>query len=338
MNKKLIKTLICITSSIGIFSCISNFSTSCSNSTNQEYLPYDVLRYDFKSEIVVLLNGFMIESATSKDWDKYKKYHTLRIPSKFDYEFFQWKYPLPVYLDDFSEDSMPNFITKIDFEKGSKITVLESSSGLFGKSAYVNEIKLPEKLLSVGYYALQLPNLKKIDFSDCEDLQEISPIIFGDSQISYIPKIEEVNFGPNRHINNFGFATNIKGNVVVQKNDDGKFIFDGTNAIGELSYGDVTFNENTNFDSGQFSGSSFTSITLSGENNKFENGTFRNSRNLSKIFWNNLNNVPTNFGTQTFADLPETGYLYCNKQSIATNLLAKLKEAGLPEGWQLGTN
>ncbi len=159
-NKKLLKTVLCITSGIGFATSIPFLTTSCgSSSTKTNILPYEV--YDIDQAGV--LNGF--KSGINLDEYNDGICDTMQIPASVT----------SVANDAFYDGKIPSFIHSLTFENGSNC----SSIGVytFTGSTGLTSVDLSRciklSLISLGAFS-RCNSLTSINLSKCVNLLQIS--------------------------------------------------------------------------------------------------------------------------------------------------------------------
>ena len=158
MNKKLLKSIVCIASSIGVASSIPFATTSCGSSSDvlpKNVLPYEVYEYDENN----VLQGFK----EGVDLSKYDGIcNTMQIPAKVT------SVKESAFITAQLKTKIPSFITKLTFAEGSSCS-------------------------KIGQYAFaKAPSLSYIDMVNCMQNFTISNNVFGGCS-----KLTSVNFPNN---------------------------------------------------------------------------------------------------------------------------------------------
>ncbi len=183
-NKKLLKTILCVTSGIGFATSIPFMTTACgSSSTKTSILPDEVYKYDPNDSTI--LTGFTDEFLA--DTAKYEQYDTMEIPASvinIDYGAF--------YNISTNATTIPTFVTKLTFANGSKCSVINKLA--FYACVPLTSVSFPSGLTTIGQVAFRYCSmLNYIAWDLPDDYQNINIDngVFFD--IASIGKIKSLN-------------------------------------------------------------------------------------------------------------------------------------------------
>ena len=149
MNKKLLKSIVCIAAGVGIASSIPFTTTSCGCSSSQDDdvsmnpLPEEVYDHDGAN-----LNGFKSEI----DWTKYNMYNTIQIPDSIT----------NIDASAFSDNKVPVFIKHLIIAEKSKLSRINPSA-----------FKNCSALTSISFKC-NLSTITTAAFMNCSNLSSIT--------------------------------------------------------------------------------------------------------------------------------------------------------------------
>ncbi len=113
-NKKLLKTVLCLTSGIGLATSIPFIATSCgSSSAKTNILPDEVYKYDPNDSTI--LTGFTDEFLDNPN--AYSQYNTMQIPAS-----------VTSIGDNAFNNKIPSFIKNLTFADGSNCSSIENNT------------------------------------------------------------------------------------------------------------------------------------------------------------------------------------------------------------------
>ena len=147
MNKKLLKSIVCIAWGIGVATSIPFAVSSCGNSSGEDILPGNPL-----PDEVYIINAstHVLEGFTQAFLDNpntYDKYDTIQIPDTVTSV-------KPSAFENASSSQIPPFISHINFSKNSKCTSIGYCA--FQNCRTITSVYLPSSLTSMGSSAFQL--------------------------------------------------------------------------------------------------------------------------------------------------------------------------------------
>ncbi len=150
MNKKLLKSIVCIATGVGIASSIPFTTTSCGCSSSED----DDINNPLPDEVYDLDGTHLLGFKSGIDWTKYKgKYDTIQIPNNITH----------VDENAFSDDKVPVFIKHLIIAKNSALFIIDQSA--FKNCSALTSISINEWNSGViHYYA----------FYNCSNLSSIT--------------------------------------------------------------------------------------------------------------------------------------------------------------------
>ena len=161
-NKKLLKTILWVTSGIGFAASIPFITTSCgSSSVKLNPLPYEVYKYD--SNDSTILTGFTDEFLA--DTSKYSQYDTIEIPKNVTSIVNN-----AFYNDSEKNSIIPSFIKNLTFASESEIETIGKE--VFSKWQSLTRVYFPESLKSIVDSSFEnCTQLNLVDLSKCTNLE-----------------------------------------------------------------------------------------------------------------------------------------------------------------------
>ncbi len=272
-NKKLLKTILCITSGIGFATSIPFMTTACacgSSSTKTNILPDDVYKYDPNDSAI--LTGFTDEFLANPN--AYKQYNTMEIPASVTsisesafYNQLTLQTDIPLFIKNliFADGSNCSSIGQAAFALCSSIKDIKIDNNYFhdeqlgtkgkavitGKRGQISwndssvavgslacgDIVIPANVSSIVDYAFGgCSSLTSIDLSKCNNLSSIGEAAFG-----LCNSINDIKINNNYyHVEQLG----AKGKVVIQGKMGTTSWNDSSVAVGSLACGDIVIPDN----------------------------------------------------------------------------------------------
>lgn len=298
MNKKILKSLACIVSGLGIVSTIPFISTSCNKQEHKpEPLPVECLKIETDADDNVVLKGFSDEfiQNENKGTGKYSSFVEIRVPSNVqviaDNAFYE-----------ISGFNIPSRFEQLIFEKDSKLTKM-------GQAAFFNA------------------PFKYIDMSSC-DLLSTFENFPKNPTFGRLANLLDFDFSENNPY--FGIPKNIgNSKILVKKSsptEDPVWTNDSL-AVESLACGDINFPEQiTSVKHYAFLRNySIRSISFDSSSVTLDPESFQFNDYLTKITFKNLDDI-SNFTAANSAleGLPEGGTIYAKTQELANAILQKL--------------
>ncbi len=323
MNKKLLKSIVCIASSIGVASSIPFATTSCGSSSDvlpKNVLPYEVYEYDENN----VLQGFK----EGVDLSKYDGIcNTMQIPAKVT------SVKESAFITAQLKTKIPSFITKLTFAEGSNCSSIGTRA--FYMCGSLTSVNLPSSLISVDSAVFDgCTKLQFVDFFNCTKLEVLSSSSFRSCPLKSI----DLSFTKIKSIGNGCFGTCALTPVILPNilETIGDLAFNGNRQLTSI---DLSNCVNLSFinQSAFVNDTALTSIKLPGQKlSTIGKNAFQNCSNLSSITWNawqgNLSLDQTAFST-----VKSTGNVTITNLvdgHSSTELLTTLKQnGGLPDGW-----
>ncbi len=220
-NKKLLKTVLCVTSGIGFATSIPFMTTACgSSSTKTSILPDEVYKYDPNDSTI--LTGFTDEFLA--DTSKYSQYDTMKIPASVtsiaDNAFYNASTDVT---------TIPAFITKLTFADGSNCSVINNNA--FDGCSSLTSVSFPSGLTTIRSSAFSNSGLTSVDLSNCMNLSSIYQNSFTDCFSIKDIKIDNDYY----HVEQLG----PKGKVVIRGKSGTTSWNDSSIVVGNLACGDI---------------------------------------------------------------------------------------------------
>ncbi len=146
MNKKLLKSIVCVAAGVGIASSIPFAVTSCGCSQEKiNPLPDTVYKYDETDpkKLVGFTNEFLANQTA------YDMYNAIEIPARVT------EIANNAFYDN-STSTIPPFITKLTFAEGSVCSTIGNTA--FGYCSSLTSVTLPDSLTTMDMQLLHFPN------------------------------------------------------------------------------------------------------------------------------------------------------------------------------------
>ena len=225
MNKKLLKSILCIASGVAIATSISFATTGCGSAIiESKILPYDVYNIDTNNMFQGFKNEFLNDSASPIYKDNFKNCDTMEIPANVKEVIHTGlNTAIPSYIKNltFAKNSQLSSINSCAFQNCSSLTSVDLSNcnslkiildSNFRDCESLSSVILPSNLTTIKVNAFRETALTSITFPST--LQTIENASFDDcSNLSSITwnKWGNVNFtignNPFRNISSKGTIT-----------------------------------------------------------------------------------------------------------------------------------